>query len=69
MKQLVRNVKIIGTGSYVPENIFINEYLETILPTLSKWIFENLGIKERRVASEHEATSDLAWKAGTNIMY
>lgn len=64
MKQLVRNVKIIGTGSFVPEIIYTNEYLETILPTTSKWIFENLGIKERRIAGEHEATSDLAWRAG-----
>jgi len=64
MKQLVRNVKIIGTGSYVPETIYTNEYLETILPTSSQWIYENLGIKERRIAGEQEATSDLAWKAG-----
>lgn len=64
MKQLVRNVKIIGTGSYVPEMVYTNEYLETILPTSSDWIFENLGIKERRIADKSEATSDLAWKAG-----
>ena len=64
MKQLVRNVKIVGTGSYVPETIFTNEYLETILSTNSQWIFDNLGIKERRIAGAHEATSDLAWKAG-----
>ena len=64
MKQLVRNVKIIGTGSYLPETIYTNEYLEKILPTSSKWIFENLGIRERRITSNHEATSDLAWKAG-----
>lgn len=64
MKQLVRNVKILGTGSFVPETVYTNEYLETILPTKSEWIFDNLGIKERRVASSDEATSDLAWKAG-----
>jgi len=64
MKQLVRNARIIGTGSYTPEKIYTNEYLETILPTSSKWIFDNLGIKERHIADENEATSDLAWKAG-----
>jgi 3-oxoacyl-[acyl-carrier-protein] synthase-3 len=64
MKQLVRNVRISGTGSFVPETIYTNEYLETILPTNSEWIFKNLGIKERRIASNKEATSDLAWKAG-----
>ncbi|WP_028888613.1 3-oxoacyl-ACP synthase III family protein [Tenacibaculum ovolyticum] len=64
MKQLVRNARIIGTGSYTPEKIYTNEYLETILPTNSKWVFDNLGIKERHIADENEATSDLAWKAG-----
>lgn len=64
MKQLVRNVKIIGTGSYVPEKIITNEYLETIVPTNAQWVFENVGIKERHVAADDEATSDLATKAG-----
>lgn len=64
MKQLIRNVKIIGTGSYVPETIYTNEYLETILPTDSAWVFENVGIKERRIASKEQATSDLCTIAG-----
>ena len=44
MKQLVRNVKILGTGSYLPEKIVTNQYLETKISTNSKWIFENVGI-------------------------
>ncbi|MDD2995031.1 MAG: ketoacyl-ACP synthase III [Paludibacter sp.] len=64
MKQLVRNVKIIGTGSYVPETIYSNEYLETILPTNAQWVYENVGIKERHIASADQATSDLAAIAG-----
>jgi len=68
MKQLVRNVKIIGTGSYVPEKIYTNEYLETIVPTSAEWIFENVGINERHIAAENETTSDLAAKAGLNAV-
>lgn len=64
MKQLVRNVKIIGTGSYVPETIYTNDYLEKILPTDSLWIYKNIGIKERRIAERNQATSDLASEAG-----
>lgn len=64
MKQLIRNVKIIGTGSYVPETIYTNGYLETILPTNAQWIFDNVGIKERRIAAKSQATSDLATIAG-----
>ena len=64
MKQLVRNVKILGTGSYLPEKIVTNQYLETKISTNSKWIFENVGILERRIAEDNIATSDLATIAG-----
>jgi 3-oxoacyl-[acyl-carrier-protein] synthase-3 len=64
MKQLVRNVKISGTGSYLPEKIVTNEYLETKIQTNSKWIYENVGILERRIAEDNQATSDLAAIAG-----
>ncbi len=68
MKQLIRNVKISGTGSYVPGKVLTNEYLETLIDTNSSWIFENVGIKERRIADEKEATSDLAYRAGLNAI-
>lgn len=68
MRQLVRNVRIIGTGSFVPELVYTNEYLESILPTTAEWIYNNLGIRERHIANENEATSDLAWKAGARAI-
>jgi 3-oxoacyl-[acyl-carrier-protein] synthase-3 len=64
MQQLVRNVRIIGTGSYTPETVYTNEYIETIAPTNAQWVEENLGIKERRIAALDQPTSDLAAKAG-----
>ena len=64
MKQIVRNVKIIGTGSYVPDKVYTNEYLETIIDTRDEWIVKNLGIKERRIASDGQSTSDLAFESG-----
>lgn len=63
MKQLVRQVKIIGTGSYTPETVYSNAYLETIVDTNAKWIEDKLGIKERRIAAPDQATSDLAANA------
>lgn len=68
MKQLVRNVKIIGTGSYTPSKVFTNEYLSGILATTPEWIEENLGIKERRVAGDNEFTSDLAAEAAVKAI-
>jgi 3-oxoacyl-[acyl-carrier-protein] synthase III len=64
MQHIVRRAKIIGTGSYVPDTIYTNEYLETFIDTNAEWIYKTLGIKERRIAGRNEATSDLAWKAG-----
>lgn len=64
MRQVIRNVKILGTGSYTPETVYTNKYIETLVPTNDEWIQSNLGIKERRIASAEETTSDLAAKAG-----
>jgi len=64
MHQIVRKVKIIGTGSYVPKTIYTNEYLESIIDTNADWIYNTLGIKERRISGKNESTSDLAWRAG-----
>jgi 3-oxoacyl-[acyl-carrier-protein] synthase-3 len=63
MKQVIRKVKIIGTGKYLPEQIYTNEYLESIVNTNSDWIFDNLGIRERHIALKNQSTSDLAAKA------
>ncbi len=63
MKQYVRQVRITGTGSYTPETVYTNEYLETIIDTNTEWIESRLGIKERRIASPEQATSDLAANA------
>lgn len=68
MKQLVRNVKIIGTGSYAPEKIYTNEFLETICPTNAAWVEKNVGIRERHIAADNEATSDLATEAGRRAL-
>lgn len=63
MSQILRNVKIIGTGSYVPKTVYTNKYLETIIDTNDEWIQANLGIKERHIAALGETTSDLAAQA------
>ncbi|MCU0605864.1 MAG: ketoacyl-ACP synthase III [Candidatus Edwardsbacteria bacterium] len=68
MRQLIRRVKISGTGSYVPEKVCTNEYLESIVPTSAAWIQSTLGIRERRIAAENETTSDLAAKAGLSAI-
>lgn len=63
MHQIVKRAKIIGTGSYLPSTVYSNEYLESIVATDAEWISRVLGIDERRIAGEDEATSDLACQA------
>ncbi len=63
-----KNVGIIGLGSYVPQRIMTNKDLEQTMDTSDEWIVERTGIYERRVAAEHEATSDLATKAAQKAL-
>ncbi|MFH1239126.1 MAG: beta-ketoacyl-ACP synthase III [bacterium] len=56
-------IKIIGTGSYLPERILTNADLEKMVDTSDEWIVTRTGIKERHIAASNEASSDLAVKA------
>lgn len=51
---------IIATGSYVPEKVITNHDLARIVDTSDEWIVTRTGIRERRIADPHIATSDLA---------
>ena len=59
---------IAGTGSYLPEKVLTNADLEKIVDTTDEWITSRTGIKERRLAADGEATSDLATKAARQAM-
>lgn len=56
--------KIVGLGSYLPENVMTNSDLEAIVETTDEWITTRTGIKERRVVAEGEGLVDLASRAG-----
>lgn len=60
--------RIIGTGSYVPKKVLTNHDLEKMVDTSDDWITERTGIKERRIAADGEATSDMAAKAGKKAL-
>ncbi len=55
--------RIIATGSYLPERVLTNRDLEKMVDTSDEWITERTGIKERRIADENQAASDLAYEA------
>jgi len=59
----VLRARVIGTGSYVPENVLSNHDFEKMVDTSDEWITERTGIRERRIAGEKQAASDLAYEA------
>src|SRR5688572_31791841 len=56
-------VKVVGTGSYVPDSVVTNDHLHQRLGFDSDWIVKRTGILERRHALPHQATSDLCYEA------
>ncbi|ATB68395.1 3-oxoacyl-[acyl-carrier-protein] synthase, KASIII [Sulfurospirillum diekertiae] len=50
-------------GGYAPSRVLSNLDLEKMVETSDEWIEKRTGIKERRIASVEEATSDLGVKA------
>jgi 3-oxoacyl-[acyl-carrier-protein] synthase-3 len=60
--------RIIGVGSYAPKRILSNADLEKMIETSDEWIVQRSGIRERHIADESEATSDLALKAAQEAL-
>ncbi|MDA7026005.1 ketoacyl-ACP synthase III [Bacillus sp. CLL-7-23] len=55
--------RISAIGTYVPEKRLTNKDLERMVDTFDEWIIQRTGMRERRLASEHEFTSDLCIQA------
>ena len=60
--------KIIGTGSYFPEQVRTNEDLEKLVETSSDWIIERTGIKERRISSPDETVAYMGAEAAKKAL-
>lgn len=46
-------------GAYAPKKILSNSDLVKMVDTTDEWIVKRTGIKERRIASRYESTSDM----------
>ena len=61
-------VGILGVGKYLPEKVMTNADLEKMVDTSDEWIITRTGIKERRIASKEESSSDMAVKAAKSAL-
>ena len=57
------HVSITGIGTNVPDRVMTNDELSYMVDTSDEWIVVRTGIRERRVAAENEALSDIALPA------
>ncbi len=61
------NIKVTGTGSYLPKNVITNDDLSKVVDTNDEWIRTRTGIKERRI-SEGENTITMATNAAKEAL-
>jgi 3-oxoacyl-[acyl-carrier-protein] synthase-3 len=64
----LKGVRVLGTGSYVPDAVVTNDHLHERFGFDSDWIVKRTGIRERRHALPHQATSDLCHEAAVRCI-
>ena len=64
----IRPVSIVSTGAYVPERILTNAEMEKMVDTTDEWIYSRTGIRERHIARDDEASSDMGAAAARVAM-
>ncbi|MEM6159695.1 beta-ketoacyl-ACP synthase III [Erwinia sp. P6884] len=60
--------KIIGTGSYLPEQVRTNADLEKMVDTSDEWIVTRTGIRERRIAGPDETVATMGFQAAQRAL-
>ena len=60
--------KIIGTGSYLPEQVRTNADLEKMVETTDEWIVTRTGIRERRIAAADETVATMGFEAAKRAL-
>lgn len=63
----MKKAKITAIGTYAPSRRLTNADLEKIVDTSDEWIVQRTGMRERRIADEHQFTSDLCIEAVKNL--
>ena len=61
-------IGITGLGCHVPDRVLTNDELSTLVETTDEWIVERTGIRERRIAADDEALTDIALPAARDAL-
>ena len=60
-------IRILGTGSYLPENVVTNDDLAKIMDTSDEWISSRTGIRQRHLVKD-ETTAGMSAKAAERAL-
>ncbi len=63
-----RRISITGLGCHVPDRVVTNEDLAGLVDTTDEWIVERTGIRERRIAGDDEALTDICLPAARRAL-
>lgn len=61
-------VKIVGTGSFIPEKVLTNFDLQSMVDTSDEWIRVRTGIVERHIAPPEMSSGDMAIQAARRAL-
>lgn len=64
----MKYARIAGLGKYIPEKVYDNAYMESIVDTNNEWIVRRTGIEERHISADDEFTTDMATKAAEKAL-
>ena len=65
---MTTNALITGWGMYAPSRVMTNDELAKLVETSDEWIVSRTGIRERRVAADHETTTSLSVNAARDAL-
>jgi 3-oxoacyl-[acyl-carrier-protein] synthase III len=61
-------ISITGLGCHVPDKVVTNDDLAKLVDTSDEWIVERTGIRERRIAADDEALTDVCLPAARRAL-
>ena len=61
-------IRVLGTGSYLPEKVVTNDDIAKSLDTNDEWIYSHTGIHSRHVAGPDETTATMGAEAARRAM-
>ena len=64
----MKAVKVIGTGSYLPDRIVTNEEIAPRINSSAEWIYSHTGITCRHVADSNESAASMGAEAGRRAL-